>query len=217
MRSKRAGLVLASTIGLAALAAGALVGPAVADAASGGSSPAVAVSHRVDQLKQALQGLVDNGTITAQQRDKVATTLADKLPPPGRRGQGPDAVALDVAASTLGMTPQDLRTQLRSGKSLADVAKDKGVPLTTLTSALQKAAQDRLSQAVTDGRLTQAQADALKAQLPQRIADGVQRKGDPGKGLGKEHRWGPGGPPGSAPQQAPPSGSTQQPSSYLPA
>jgi hypothetical protein len=181
------------------------------------------VSDRVEKIKQALQGLVDDGTITQAQRDKVATTLNDKLPPPGRGpGKALRGIGLDAAAKALGMTVQDLMTELRAGKSLADVAGEKKVPLTTLTGALQKAAEDQLAQAVKDGKLTQAQADARKAELPARIADEVQHKGG---GPGRGHGFGPGGRPGApdgdaddaTPGTTPPSGTPKQPSSYVPA
>lgn len=218
MRSRRASIALASTLAVAGLTGGVVLGPAIADAASGQATPAAAVGDRVDKIKKALQGLVDDGTITSDQRDKVASTLADRLPPPGHGPRGPKGLALDVAAQALGMSEQDLRAQLRAGKSVADVAKDKGVALDKVTGALQKAAEDRLAQAVEDGRLTQAQADEEKAELSQKIADGVQRKG---VGPGKGHGWGPGGRPGAGPDDerpAPaPSGSTRQPSSYVPA
>lgn len=217
MRSRRASLALAGTIAVAGLTGGVVLGPAIADAASGQSTPAAAVADRVDRIKQALQGLVDDGTITPAQRDEVASTLADKLPPPGHGPRGVRGLALDVAAQALGTTEQELRTQLRSGKSIADVAKDKGVALDKVTAALQKAAEDRLAQAVEDGRLTQAQAEQEKAELAQKIADAVQRKGG---GPGKGHGWGPGGRPGAGQPGGPtttPPGGTEQPSSYVPA
>lgn len=207
MSSRRASITLAGALGLAGLAGGVVLGPAVAAAASAQVAPAV--GDRIQRLQQALQGLVDDGTLTAAQRDKVASTLADRLPPPGpgpRGPHGPRGAQLQAAASALGMTAAELQAQLRAGKSLADVAKDKGVPLDTLTAALQKAAEDRLAQAVAAGRLTQQQADKIKAALSQRIADAVQRKAVPGR----PHRA-PGGPGPGAP------GSTTQPSSYPPA
>lgn len=226
MRSRRASLALAGTIAVAGLTGGVVLGPAIATAASGQTTPATAVSDRVERIKQALQGLVDDKTINTQQRDKIASTLADKLPPPGRGPRPGRDLALDAAAQALGMTQAELVTQLRSGKSIATVAKDRGVALDKVTAALQKAAEDRLAQAVQNGRLTQAQADAEKAELPQKIADAVQRAGaGPGKGRG----WGPGGAHGDSDQgtpgdgdqdapSAPPAPSaSQQPSSYVPA
>jgi hypothetical protein len=202
MRSRGTTLVLAGALGLAGLTGGLVVGPAIAVAATSEESAADAVGNRVERLKEALQGLVDDGTLTTEQRDKVAETLDSAMP--NGRGHGPGHpgrglghlgkhLALDVAASTLGMTEAELLTELREGRSLADVAEEKGVSLETLKSELQKAAEERLAQAVEDGRLTQEEADEKKAELAERIADAVEREGLPGRGHG--HGWGPGGKP----------------------
>jgi hypothetical protein len=53
--------------------------------------------------------------------------------------------------------------ELRQDKTLADVAKEKNVTLDDLKAAIVKAVGDQLDQAVKDGKLTQAQADQLKA------------------------------------------------------
>lgn len=217
MTSRRASVLLAGTLGLSALAGGAVLVPALASAATGEQSPTAAVGDRVDRIKDALQGLVDDGTITEAQRDKVATTLSEKLPPPGRghRMKGLHA-ALDVAATTLGLSEQDLRAELRAGKSLADVAEEKGVPLATLKSALQKAAEDHLAEEVAEGDLTQAQADERKKDLSARLDDLLQRKGLPGPGRGHGRGHGPGA-PGAPDDPPPPAEGSDEPSSYVPA
>ena len=78
-----------------------------------------------------------------------------------------------AAAKTLGMTDAQLRTALESGKSLADLAKSKNVSVGTLVKALVGVAEGHLATEVKAGRLTQAQADKIKAMLTQRITDRV--------------------------------------------
>lgn len=192
MRSKGASIALAGTLALTGLAGGVVLGPALAAAATGEQSAADAVGNRVDRIKEALQGLVDDGTLTAEQRDRVATTLDEQLP---RRGPGMAGrhLALDVAANTLGLTEQELLAELREGRSLADVAEDKGVPIDQVKTDLQAAAEDRLAQAVEDGRITQEQADERKAGIAERIAEAVEREGRRGPGRGHGHGGGPGG------------------------
>jgi hypothetical protein len=204
MRTRRTSIVLTGAVGLAALTGGAVVAPALATAATSEVSAVTAVADRVDRIKDALQGLVDDGTLTEAQRDKVAEALDEGMPGRGRglgpgngqghgpghglghgRGIGPGGrVALDVAADRLGMTESELVDALREGKSLAGVAAEKGVSLDDLTAALVKAAEEHLARAVADGRLTQAEADEKKADIAERIAAGVQREGLPGRGMG---------------------------------
>lgn len=198
MRTRGAHLALVGTLALSGLAGGVVLAPALATAATSEESAAEAVQGRVDRLKEALQGLVDDKTLTEAQRDRVAETLAEQLPPrgPGQgkgHGRAGKHLALDVAAETLGLDQAALRERLRAGESLADVAEAEGVPLDTLTGALQAEAEERLAQAVEDGRLTQEQADERRAELPERIADAVQREGR-GRGHGPK-------PPAEEPQE----------------
>jgi hypothetical protein len=93
---------------------------------------------------------------------------------------------LEVAAETLGISEEDLRTQLQSGKSIADVAGDR---TDEVIAAIVKACEEHLAADVAAGRLTQEQADARKADLTQHVTDFVN-KVPPARGEGD----GPGGP-----------------------
>jgi hypothetical protein len=65
-----------------------------------------------------------------------------------RFGRGP---GLAAAATALKVTEGQLRTALDGGKTLAQVAKDKSVPVATLISALVKGEQAHIAQAAKDG------------------------------------------------------------------
>jgi len=88
----------------------------------------------------------------------------------GMGGQGGWA-AFDAAAKALGMTPDELFTELHSGKTLADIEKEKNVDPQAVTDAVAAVRKDAISkaieQAVTDGRITRAQADWLLQGLNQ--------------------------------------------------
>jgi hypothetical protein len=72
---------------------------------------------------------------------------------------------LDSAATYLGMTEDQLRTQLASGKSLADVAKAQGKSVDGLKQAMTTSFQSKLDQAVKDGKLTTAQRDQVLSEF----------------------------------------------------
>ena len=177
MQRKVTSLTMAGVFGVAGLTAGAVLAPAVASAASGDTTAGAAIRDRVSEIKDALAGLVKDGTLTQAQANKVATTLDQKLPHGRHGGRGFGRPDLDAAASALGMTEDQLVRQLQSGKSLADVAKAKHVSVDTLVSRLVTAAQSDLADAVKAGRLTQAQADFLKTDLKARITETVNRQG----------------------------------------
>jgi hypothetical protein len=75
-----------------------------------------------------------------------------------------------ISAKTIGVTTKDLVTELRSGKSVADVAGEHGVSVQTVVNALVTAADGRVDKAVAADKLTSAQATAVKAKLPTWVA-----------------------------------------------
>lgn len=84
----------------------------------------------------------------------------------GRGGQSLCGQAgLDAAAKALKLTTDELNAQLWGGQTLSGLADKAGVELTTVQAAVQAACvtalKDSIQQAVTDGTITQAQADWL--------------------------------------------------------
>ena len=121
------------------------------------------------------------GPPTSAQADKVATTLAEELPRHGHRG-GIVQLARAEVAKALGITVEELRTEREAGKTLAQIAADKGLAKGTLITRLVAAAEQQLAAEVTAGRLTQAQADVRKATLRDRITEHVDStRPEPGK------------------------------------
>ncbi len=83
----------------------------------------------------------------------------------GRGGPHLGQAELEAAAKALDMTADELSTALKDGKTLQDVADEAGVAFEEVQTAIQAAhaaeMRDRIKQAVTDGKLTQANADWL--------------------------------------------------------
>ncbi len=105
----------------------------------------------------------------------------------------------DAVAQALGISAQELWTLRASGKSIAQIASDKGVPLDQVTAAMLQVHKDWLDQQVQAGALTQAQADAWLSQAQTRIQAVVQATGGfgPFGGMGMGFRGrGPGFGPG---------------------
>jgi hypothetical protein len=98
-------------------------------------------------------------------------------PPPGRPPgpPGPIMAGLDAAAKYLGLTQAQLQKQLRSGKSLAQIADARNKPLDGLKSAIEASVKSDLDKAVADKRLTQAQEDHILSDLHGRIDEIVNR------------------------------------------
>ena len=87
--------------------------------------------------------------------------------------------ALTAAAGALGITPAELGAQLRSGKSLKDVATAKGVPYEKVSAAIVTSVKADLDAAVAAGTIKQARADRILARLQKNLADGRLRHANP--------------------------------------
>ena len=121
---------------------------------------------------------------------------------PGRGGPGLHGQAsLAAAATYLGLTPAELRTQLESGKSLAEIAKAQGKSVDGLKKTLSADLQRKLDAAVKDGKLTQAQADEIESRLTEHLDDLVNGTGRP-HGDGDHGGWGGPSPPAAGTPQA---------------
>jgi hypothetical protein len=93
----------------------------------------------------------------------------------GHRG-GPTVEAVtdtSVAAQAIGISEADLVTALNDGQSMADVAKANNVDVQKVIDALVADKNAELDTAVKAGTMTQAQADAEKAEATQFVTDQV--------------------------------------------
>jgi len=84
---------------------------------------------------------------------------------PGFAG-GMVGAGLETVTSYLGITQAQLRTAVRSGKSLAQIATDNGKTADGLVAALVAATKSRLDEAVAAKHLTAAQENALLSKMP---------------------------------------------------
>ena len=159
----------------------------------------VSTDQLTEALKGAAQDRVDaavqSGRLTQDQADKLKQRIAQANGVPllggpglvgpgprpgfggpggpgfGRGGLGGPVGELGAAAKYLGLTPRKLFSELRGGKSLADVANDQKKSVDGLKAAIKTAQTDRLDAAVKAGRLTDAERTQIEQGLDQRIDD----------------------------------------------
>ena len=152
-----------------------------------------ALKNRIDQA-------VKDGRLTQAEATRVKAAIDRESVPmlgpgfrhhgPGHFGRGPHA--LEAAAKYLGMTQAALRTQLESGKTLAQVARDRNKSVDGLVTALVAEKKARIEQGVKDGQLTRAQADELLARMKEHVTAMVNGRFE----RRREHHFGPLGPRG---------------------
>lgn len=184
-----------------------------------------------------LQAAVQDGRLTQKQADAIKKRVESgggvwlgPGPGPGlrffHRGPGgpggPKRAGFGAAAKYLGLTDLQLFNQLRSGKSLADVAGSRGKSVDGLKTAIRDAVKTDLDAAVKDQRLTQSEENNILGKLDNSLNDLVNRKGlMPPPGFRGPGAWGakhgslrfgafPGGqvpvPPGAPVPEPPPAG-----------
>jgi hypothetical protein len=168
-------------------------------------------------------GLVVGGMALAQTETPPQTTPENPQQPPWGKGFGCMGAGgwnnFDAMAKALNLSPTQLFEKLHEGKTLADIAKDQGVDLAKVQEAANaervQAMKAAIAQAVTDEKITQAQADWLLKGLEQGYMGKGRGFGFGGMGGRGMHgfRGGPGmrgfrG--GQAPEQAPSAPSSSQ-------
>jgi hypothetical protein len=145
-----------------------------------------------DALKQALSDRVDAavaaGRVTKAEGDALKARIqSNDFPLFGGPHHGFGHFGfigrLESAAGYIGITEAQLRTELESGKSLAQVAKAHGKSVDGLIEALVAAAKSKLDDAVSAGRLTKAQETEMLGVLKDRITSAVNNTGH----LGEPH------------------------------
>lgn len=157
---------------------------------------------------------VQQGRLTQAQADALKQRLqqGDIRPLFGRGGKGWGGprlaglkeAMLNAAAGALNLSADELVTRLRNGETLAAIAQAQGTNEQAVIDAALAAAKTWLDQAVANGTLTQAQADAIYTRLQAR---GAQILTHPGRGHGPRG-WRGGAPPAPSASPTPSPGST---------
>jgi hypothetical protein len=138
-------------------------------------------------LKKALENRVDAavaaGRLTKAQGEELKQHIeSGDVPFFGAPGLGMHHMfgmlgrGLDAAASYLGLTEDQLRTQLESGKTLSEVAKAQNKSVDGLVNALVADAKQHLDAAVKAGRITKSQEDSMLSDIKARTKDFVNGK-----------------------------------------
>ena len=117
-----------------------------------------------------------DGTLTQDQADKVVVDLDARLPhgPGGHGGLRSTAAGLDAAATALGITADELRTELADGRDHRPGRGGQGRRRADRDRRHGRRGQDRLDEEVAAGELTQEEADGEAGRAcTERITDSV--------------------------------------------
>jgi hypothetical protein len=151
------------------LAIVALVAGVALVAVSLSEAPSALAQEAEDQiftgpLGDVLDGLVDDGVITADQRDKIGAALEERFVRFGKGHRG--TPHLETVAGFLGMEVDELAADLKDGASIADIAGD---DVEDVIDALVAEQEDRIDEAVANGRLSEEEAEEVRAAVTDRV------------------------------------------------
>ena len=101
------------------------------------------------------------------------------MPRGGMSGGGmPEWAGMDdVVEKLLGLTTEQLQAERLAGKSLVQIAQAKGVGEAALTQAIMDDHKADVAKLVSDGKLTQVQADAMLTHMQDQVKLMVERTG----------------------------------------
>lgn len=170
-----ASVALASTVVGGGLTVAAIGLPSLA-----GAQGATATAEKQAQpVKGVIDGLVADGTLTQTQADKIEAALRARGGKPGEKmrpqiiQRGKDVFA--TVAEVLGITPEQLKTELKAGKSLAQVAQAHGMSAEQLVTALTAKTKVRVDEAVASGKITAEQGQKILDAASKRLPEMIQR------------------------------------------
>lgn len=165
--------IAASTFGGVAAGA-AFFTPVIAGAQDDAVEAEQAAPERGERISEALQVLVDDGTLTEAQRDAVVETLKNARPDRGEfrepLGQRGPRVAGEIA-EILGFEGNEIREALRNGSSIAELAEVQGIESADVVDAIVARAEERLDTAVENGRIDETQAAEMLTRTAERAED----------------------------------------------
>jgi alkylated DNA nucleotide flippase Atl1 len=148
-----------------------------------------AATERIDEEVQEGDLTAEEGNERKANLEERITRLVNEGPQRGGPGhrRGPK---LDAAAEALNLSVEDLRQQLRDGRTLAQVAQEQNVDVQTVIDAMVADATARIDQKVQEGELSAEEANEHKAELEERITRLVN-EGPPERGERGERGEGP--------------------------
>ena len=164
-------------------------------ATSLGVNPQTLVDYMVDEATTKVQEQVANGRIDQDRADQLIANLSQRINtfvfegpqerpegaerPNHRRGHHGPRQVIGTAAEVIGIEPADLVAALQDGQTIADVAVANGSSGDAVVAAIVAKADEKLQQAVDNGRITEDQKAEKLAQMTERLTEAVNTVHEP--------------------------------------
>jgi hypothetical protein len=151
--------------------------------ANGGDVDTV-VNNAVAAATEQINAAVATGRLGQEHADQLIANLPDFYDAAVNRQLRPNRFqlifgrgVLALAADQTGMTAQDIVQELRAGKSLGDILAEHNVDAVAFIESAAIQIQERLDTAVSNGRITQEQADQMLQMFRERLSERINGSG----------------------------------------
>ena len=153
---------------LLVVAALAMTGIALAQSSDAPSSDVAPDGSRLQaSILERLAPLVEDGTISDDQAEAVATRLAETAT--DRPRHRPGFKVMVEALEFLGVTPEEAREALGEGQKLAELAEANGSSAEELVAFLLGEIEEHVAQGVADGKITEEQQAEILENAEERL------------------------------------------------
>jgi hypothetical protein len=149
-----------------------------------GGSVEETITAAVAAATERINEAVANGNMTQEQADELIAALQDVYTAAINGELGHPRLELMVsfgvirlASDETGLVPREIVRQLMGGKSLSEVLTENNVDVNAFIDTAVTQARDRLNQAVTNGRITQEQADERLANIRETLTERITQVG----------------------------------------
>jgi len=113
---------------------------------------------------------VPSGVSAQTKAVQVGMASAEKVQHEGKNGHGKN---MEEVAAILKLTKEELRTQVESGKTLAQIATAQKVDIKLVINSIVASIKTHIAEEVTSGEMTQAEADKKLANVTTKVTEMV--------------------------------------------
>jgi hypothetical protein len=122
-----------------------------------------------------VQTAIENETPQAEAGSFVCPTTGTPMCRGAGMGKYFAGTMLQVIADALGITVDELKAARSEGKSVADIAAEKGVKVDDIVAKMIEVRKATLEQLVKDGKITPEQMDAMLEKMEARMKRALER------------------------------------------
>lgn len=137
------------------------------------------MTQRIDEGVKAGRLSEDQAKNMKKDLDKRVSDMINGKGPMHGPMHGPGFFHDEKLLALLKTDAETLKTELKAGKTLVEIAQEQGVSEQTLKNYMIERMTERIDEGVKSGRLTAEQAQQRKADMDKRVSDMINGKGFP--------------------------------------